>query len=279
MKITYQEFKPSAALQLYVDAYWLLSFEGASGEYSPDQYCIPIGMAEIVITIDDGEYDINAGGNWFPLPDMLMCGVYNDKVAWRANGTTRKFGIRLKPETLHMLFHAPSSLLYTDYTDLENIVGKNAKLFVEQLAEASDTQILISRTEAFLKMQLNRHKQEHNPLIEAVRLIRSSKGSISVDTICRSVYVSPRQLQRSFQKEMGLTPKAYQRLIRFRNVYRDMQSLHTAGGWAGLSYNLGYADQAHLIRDFKAFTGFVPTELLSRKSHVYGLAESAGVMT
>ncbi len=275
MNITYQEFKPSAILQPYVDTYWLLSFEGGAGEYSPDQYCIPIGMAEIVITIDDGEYDIQANGQWFPLPDMLMCGVYNDKVVWRATGTTRKFGIRLKPETLHMLFKAPSSVLYTDFTDFENIVGNNAKRFVEQLAEAPDVATLISRTDAFMQLQLNKHKQEHNYLIEAVKLIRSSKGSISVDAICKSVYVSPRQLQRSFHKEMGLSPKAYQRLIRFRNVYRDMRNLQTAGGWAGLSYDLGYADQAHLIREFKEFTGFMPTELLSNKSHVYGLAEWA----
>lgn len=275
MNIIYQEFKPSPILQPYVDTYWLLSFEGAAGEYSPDQYCIPVGMAEIVITIDEGDYDINVNGHWFPLPDMLMCGVYNDKVIWRANGNTRKFGIRLKPETLQTLFKAPSSMLYTDYTNFANIIGTDANRFVEQLAEAPNVATLISRTDAFLQSQLNKHKQEQSYLIEAVKLIRSSKGSMSVDRICKCVYVSPRQLQRSFQKEMGLSPKAYQRLIRFRNVYRDMQSLQQAGGWAGLSYDLGYADQAHLIRDFKEFTGFMPTELLSNKTHVYGLAECA----
>ncbi len=163
----------------------------------------------------------------YTLPDMLMCGVYNDKVVWWAVGTTRKFGIRLKPETLHMLFTAPSSVLYTDF---ENIIGNNANRFVEQLAEAPDVATLVSRTDAFLQAQLNKHKQERSYLIEAVNLIRTSKGSMPVDTICKSVYVSPRQLQRTFQKEMGLSPKAYQRLIRFRNVYRDMQSLHQAGG-------------------------------------------------
>ena len=70
-----------------------------------------------------------ANGQWFPLPDMLMCGMYNDKVVWRAIGTTRKFGIRLKPETMHMLFKAPSSILYTDFTDFENIVGNAANLW------------------------------------------------------------------------------------------------------------------------------------------------------
>ena len=55
MNITYQEFKPSAILQPYIDTYWLLSFEGAAGEYSPEQYCIPIGRVDIVITIDEGD--------------------------------------------------------------------------------------------------------------------------------------------------------------------------------------------------------------------------------
>ncbi|TKK64473.1 AraC family transcriptional regulator [Ilyomonas limi] len=275
MNITYQEFKPTPVLQPYVDTYWLLSFEGAYNEYSPGQYCLPNGMVEIVITISEGNYHIGANGDWFPMPDMMMCGVYHKNVIMRATGTTRKFGIRVKPEMLHILFTVPSSVLYEDYTNLENIVGNDAKLFVEQLAEAHDTTKIVSRTDAFLLAQLNKHKQEHSYLIKAVNLMRSSKGSVSVDAISKSVYRSPRQLQRSFQHEMGLSPKSYQRLIRFRNVYRNMQMLQQAGGWAGLSYKLGYADQAHLIRDFKEFTGLVPTDLLLNKSHVFGLAASA----
>ncbi len=275
MNITYQELNPSPALQPYVDTYWLLSFEGKAGEYSPDQYCIPNGMVEIVITIDDGNYDIGANGDWFPMPDMMMCGVYNESVILRAVGTTRKFGIRLKPEMLHMLFKVPSSVLYTDFTDFENIAGNNAKLFVEQLAEAPDEAAIFYRTEAFLLAQLHGHKQERNCLAEAVNLIRVLGGGVSIEKICKSVCINPRRLQRSFQKEMGLSPKAYQRLIRFYSAYRDTHSLQQAGGWAGLSYNNGYSDQAHLIREFKEFTGLLPTELLSNKTHVFGLAESA----
>ena len=234
-------------------------------------------MVEIVITIDDGEYDVSMSGNsdWFPLLDILIYGMYSNNAVLRAVGTTRKFGIRLKPENLQALFDVPSSVLYSGYTQFENIVGNDANLFAEQLAEAPDTATLISRTDAFLLSHLNKHRQKHSYLVNALQLIRSSKGSVSVDSICKSVYVSPRQLQRSFQQEIGLSPKAYQRLVRFRNAYRDMQGLQQVGGWAGLSYKLGYADQAHLIRDFKQYTGLVPTELLLNKSHVFGAAESA----
>ena len=278
MNITYQEIKPSAALQPYVDAYWIQSFEGARGEHSPEQFCIPLGMAEIIVTLDDGLYEISVNDQWFALPDIFICGMYPDKVTWRAESNTRKFGVRLKPETLHMLFKAPSSVLYSDYTVLENVVGSEANLLLEQLVEAPDLAAIIACTETFLLKQLNKYKQEHSYVLEAAELIRSSKGNLSIDTVCKSVYVSPRQLQRSFQQAMGLSPKTYQRVIRFRNVYRDMYRKQQTESWAGLSYDHGYADQAHFIREFKEFTGFIPTELLSNKTHIHGLAESVRVM-
>ena len=278
MNLTYREFRASPALQSYVDTYWLLSFEGKAGEPSPGQYVVPHGTVEIVITLDDGQYDIGLNGEWYPLMDILIYGIYNNNSVMRTAGTTRKFGIRLKPETLHLLFNVPSSALYASYTHLENVVGNDANLFAEQLSEAPDTASLVACAEAFLLSQLSRRKQKHGYLIDAVSLIRASKGGLSMDAVCKSVYVSPRQLQRSFQQEIGFSPKAYQRLVRFRNVYRDMQRLKQAGGWAGLSYKLGYADQAHLIREFKEYTGLVPTELLLDKTHIFGASESGRLL-
>lgn len=279
MNITYQEIKPSAALQPYVDAYWLQSFNGAPNEISPDQFCIPFGTAEIIVTLDDGICEINANGQWYMLPNIFICGMYQDTVIWRAGGNTRKFGIRLKPETFPMLFKASSAVLYSDYTLLENIIGNEANLLAERLVEAPDLSAIIRHTEAFLLARVNKHKQAHNYTIEAAKLIRSARGDISVEELSKSVYVSVRQLQRSFQREIGISPKTYQRIIRFRNAYRDMQQLQQTGGWAGLSYGLGYADQAHFIREFKAFSGFIPSALLSNKTHIHALAETAQFST
>ena len=106
--------------------------------------------------------------------------------------------------------------------------------------------------------------------IEAVKLIRSTRGNISMDDVCRQVYVSPRQLQRSFRTTLGTGPKTYMRIIRFRNAFNQIQRLEQHGGWAGLSYELGYSDQAHFIRDFKEFTGTVPSLLKNKQVTYHG---------
>ena len=57
-------------------------------------------------------------------------------------------------------------------------------------------------------------------------------------------------------------PKAYQRIIRFRNAYEYLQQNEGNFSWANVSYNFGYSDQAHFIRDFKKFTGALPTAIV-----------------
>ena len=62
---------------------------------------------------------------------------------------------------------------------------------------------------------------------------------------------------RLFREAVGLTPKLFCRIQRFRAVVE-----RTAGAvaidWARVAATCGYFDQAHLIRDFQAFSGTSP---------------------
>jgi len=274
MNITYQEIKPSAALQDYVDCYWLQSFTGAVGnELSPTQRCPPFGMVEIIVHIDDNCSEVCFNGKWEKLPRIFLAGLYRDPVLWRSSANTRKFGVRMKPETFHLFFKAHAATLYSDYTAMENIMGKEAIQFAEQVSEAGDLRSVIARTEAFLMTQLRKTRLESNYMMEAAKLIRSAQGDITIEEVSKSVFVSMRQLQRSFRDSIGTSPKTYLRIIRFRNAYRGMQKLEETGGWTGLTYDLGYSDQAHFIREFKEFSGLIPNLMRLNKGQVFGSAE------
>jgi AraC-like DNA-binding protein len=72
-----------------------------------------------------------------------------------------------------------------------------------------------------------------------------------------------------------LSPKTYQRIIRFRNAYSKIRS--ASGGqisWTQLSYSCGYSDQAHFVRDFRDFTGEVPTLVTSHREDYFQTLES-----
>jgi methylphosphotriester-DNA--protein-cysteine methyltransferase len=75
--------------------------------------------------------------------------------------------------------------------------------------------------------------------------------------------VEPKHLITRFRQQVGLRPKTAARLVRFDEVSRRLDR-HRPLDWGQLAADVGYADQAHLIRDFREFTGSTPTGFLAQ---------------
>ncbi len=74
--------------------------------------------------------------------------------------------------------------------------------------------------------------------------------------------LSPKRFIQLFSQQVGLTPKVYCRVQRFQRVLQTVQ-LQQQVDWADVAAGCGYYDQAHFIRDFRAFSGFNPSAYLS----------------
>ena len=94
-------------------------------------------------------------------------------------------------------------------------------------------------------------------------------GRGDVDALARHVGLSARQLQRLFEREVGLRPKTLLRIARFQSFLGAAAARPGAKG-AELAAAAGYADQAHLIRDFQAFAASSPQAWLARHSPFAG---------
>jgi transcriptional regulator GlxA family with amidase domain len=116
----------------------------------------------------------------------------------------------------------------------------------------------IEAVEEFLLQQLDRVAAR--PRLEAAvaEVIRSC-GQTRVDQLASMVGLSSRQLEREFRSGAGLSPKALARVIRFQNLLR-LVGEGTLREWATLALATGYADQPHMVREFREFTGQSPTE-------------------
>ncbi len=68
-----------------------------------------------------------------------------------------------------------------------------------------------------------------------------------------------------FKKQVGITPKAYLKIMRFQKTINEIEQSGNID-WALLSHDCGFYDQAHFINDFKLFSGFAPEEYIKRKS-------------
>ena len=99
-----------------------------------------------------------------------------------------------------------------------------------------------------------------------------------VGDIATELGVSHGHLDRQFAEQVGLSPRTLARILRMRQLLESID-VHGTVGWADKAAELGWSDQAHLIRDFKRHTGVTPSEYVAAQRSTYEpdvAAESAG---
>jgi transcriptional regulator GlxA family with amidase domain len=100
----------------------------------------------------------------------------------------------------------------------------------------------------------------------AVDLLTRTGGGERIESICRSVSISRKHLNDLFDTHIGLTPKTYARMFRFRRVV-DLVQQRRSLDWTRIAMSCGYYDQAHFNHEFREFSGMSPGEYAAAGSH------------
>ena len=169
----------------------------------------------------------------------------------------------LRPLGAYTLLDVPMTELRGEAVDLAEVFGPEGSCVVERLRAESTW---LGRFAVLDRLLLHRLSTGPRPAPEVARawqLLQASGGSMPIGRIAAEVGWSHKHLITRVSQQIGLTPKTAARLIRFDRV---LQGLDRPGrhGWARTAADAGYADQSHLIRDFRTFTGGTPSEFLAR---------------
>ncbi len=87
-------------------------------------------------------------------------------------------------------------------------------------------------------------------------------NNLSISDFCEKADINYVTFYRLFLKTVGLTPKKYERLIKFRKSLDKI--LHTSDGLTNIGLTSGYFDQAHFVKEFKHFMRKTPSEYIKR---------------
>ena len=112
----------------------------------------------------------------------------------------------------------------------------------------------------------------------AVSLVHRRRGALTVRELADSVGMGPRQLERRFKDTVGVSPKTFIRIARFQALASQAVSGNHAN-WAALATDLGFSDQAHMIREFRSFAGETPVSFARETRELavaFGAAPSSG---
>jgi len=147
---------------------------------------------------------------------------------------------------------------------------------IAQAVRQDDGDLAVAHLHDFLIAQALRVQFDQNAL-QAARLLLSQQGQMKIGDLADSCNVSRRQLERRFSEVVGISPKALARKMRFEHV-RDHLWRTPDCDLATLAHSCGYADQAHLTREFKSFSNRTPGQFVAEMRatrellRVYGVA-------
>ena len=163
-----------------------------------------------------------------------------------------------QPYGLSKLTNIPGSEMQNLLLDTEFIFGKSMTALCEILSEQLDTVNLFRELNLHLEQLFKKQNRKITTILpNIIRHIQEKKGQISLVKLRAEQNIHERKLQRMFLEQIGITPKKFIQIVKlhsFLGFIKGKALTHTKAAYAA-----GYYDQAHLIKDFKAFTGLTPS--------------------
>lgn len=238
----YREHAPPPALARYVECAWSLS----SADAIRCHRVPPDGCVDIV-------YSREAGAR--------VVGTMTAEQRFDYSAGTTIVGVRFRPAMAVLFLRVPPAELTDRISPLEQIWGSAGQRLTNQLASAGSAAECIERITAALPAP----SRSLGPIHRAIEAITAAHGSVDLEFMARQANLSGRQFRRRCWEASGLTPKQLCRVLRFRRA----SALAAQGKprWSAIAAEAGYFDQAHLIRDFREFTGQTPMSVFSNTAN------------
>lgn len=270
----YKEVMPCDALKPYVQHYWIMETANPA-RIGEAQKVLPYGHPEIGFIYGDDYRFHQEGQTPALLPKSFVAGPFYQHFWIEPVGVTGVIGIRFTPTGLHELFQAPMQNLTNRIIDFVQLEGSESAAFAASVIAATPNDRRLEVIEGYLLGKLARRKERMGIMQQTVKLIMKETGNVSMGEISEQANISPRQLERKFKEQVGLSPKVFSRVVRINHALRLLK-LNKGYNWQDIIYLCGYYDQAHFIKDFKDLTGECPKDYVARsRSRVSIQAQAA----
>jgi AraC-like DNA-binding protein len=202
----------------------------------------------------------------------FVSGLFDSYVVTSTTGLCRGVELMLTPLGARRLLGMPLGELTNRVVEPGDLPGRWLPALADRLAEEPDWAARFAVLDDALCVRLAASGSPDPRLTGAWRLLAGSGGRLDVGALADRVGWSRRHLAATFRRELGLPPKTMARVLRFERAFGSLDRA-TAGGWAAVAADCGYADQAHLIREFREFTGATPVALAARRLAAGGIRD------
>jgi len=190
----------------------------------------------------------------------FVAGLHHRYTTSMATGPNWSIQIDLSPIGAFRILGLPLDELTDRIEDLADIFGPDARQLISGLEISEQWDRRLELVEAFLLRRLQAGRAETPGIGWAWRQLAASHGILPIAGLSSELAWSRRHFTDTFRRELGLPPKTVARLLRFAWSVRQVQR-HPQRPLADIAISCGFADQAHLSREFRELGGITPTNL------------------
>ena len=211
---------------------------------------------EVVIGFQyKGKLSYHDGDKYIPLASSGLTGLMDQYRIFNHAGGIGSVLVFFKEGAAASFFRHPIHELFRESISLDNFILRSELLILEEKLQESKTdpekidiveQFLISIMRPVLPDQL---------VVSAISMIYKSKGNIRMKELLIGLHVSQSVLEKRFRQLVGASPKKFASIVRFKHA---IQTYDRSKSLTDLSYEAGFYDQAHFIKEIRNFTGESP---------------------
>jgi AraC-like DNA-binding protein len=230
----------SGDLETFVEHYWIVHWD-LRGQ--PPRRAAVLSHPSVHLVVGGGRAEV--------------VGVVLGRFERVLEGEGRVVGIKLRPGACFPLVGTPASAFTNRRVPLEQVFGEAGARYAADVAAEPDEQRCVELAERFLRglsavpdegMRMARTIVEH---------AAADRTVLRVDQLVTAFGIDTRALQRLFSRYVGASPKWVIQRYRLHEALERLEDGQRPDA-AALALELGYFDQAHFIKDFKALVGCSP---------------------
>lgn len=275
----YRERQPSPPLRPFVECFWIAR-SALPATTRRREILLPDGTTQLLFSSAGGyrRFEDSSVKRGEEIVGSHLVGMRTQGVFIEQKGIEEIFAIRFRAGGLAPFLTLPAVETIQRSLTLDSLFGSSADELETMIFEAPTADERIAITERFLLRLLKQRESTtlyaRRPLTHAVAKIYGSRGTVSIDRLGRELGLSYRSIDRLFERHIGIPPKRLSRIVRF-NYALNLMHRSAGAGQSRIALEAGYADQAHMIRDFREFTHTTPTDFLARRYGIVAVSQPA----
>ena len=250
---------PHPDLDKIVDYYWIDKIENTSVKILPD------GTTSIIINIGGTISIVDLNGDFREFPDNLIIGPHKKYFILKMNKGTHFIGIKFKQGGAYHFFKIPMMQFSNKIISLSEIMRRESEQLNDALIKAEKAEDIKKILDRYLLMKIDLLNSTFDIVDFTLNKLKVNEPPELIKNLCIAAKISNKHMILLFKKKVGLSPKLIQRINKFVKVIEILHEQEQVD-WSEIAFLCHYYDQAHLINEFKCFSGLTPKEYFENEN-------------